>query len=378
MPQEPSRTESVQSGEVGQALLAQARTLPERLARLQGTQLHQSIGILFLAALVFRFFDPISRVLLIAFVGIIVAMALNALVVRIPVRRGLATTIVTLAILAVLAAGIWIGLHFILPQLRAFLSDLPNVQARLEQWEAQAVAALGVEVDLIGGATEMLFEDPVGTATSLLTRAFGILEMVGLAILVFFGAVFAVAKPNEQLLTPLLRAVPSERRAAYRRMLSRMAERLVGWLRGTLLSMLIIGVVSAAAFWIIGVPYAFLLGAWVGLIEIIPIVGPWIGGATVVLVTLVFEPELLLWVVIAIMAIQQIEGTLIRPFVMSGTAHLHPFVTLLGLLLFAAMFGLLGALLALPLLLAIGTAIEVFWIEETIHTADEEIQPMVE
>jgi predicted PurR-regulated permease PerM len=213
---------------------------------------------------------------------------------------------------------------------------------------------------------------------TLLAEAIGILEIAGLAVLVFFGAIFAVAKPNEQLLDPLMRTIPRDRRPAYRRMLSRMATRLVGWLRGTVLSMLIIGAVSALAFWLIGVPYPFLLGAWVGLIEIIPVVGPWIGGFTVILVTLTFQPDLLLWVVIAVLAIQQIEGNLVRPFVMSGSAELHPFVTLLALLLFGTMFGLLGALLALPLVLALATAVEVLWVEETIGTHEDDIEPLVE
>jgi putative permease len=360
------------------SIIAEARRLPERLSRLQGASLYRAIGLLFLAALVFRFFDPISRVTLIAFVGVIVAMALNAIVVRLPVSRGIATIIVSLAVLLGLAGAVWAAIRWLLPQLRAFIGDLPNVQAQVEEWEAQLMTMLGIEMELIGGVTEMLLENPFGTAMSLLSQAFGILEIVGLAVLVFFGAIFAVAKPNEQLLNPMMRAIPRDRRPAYRRMLKRMAERLVGWLRGTLISMAIIGAVSAIAFWVIGVPYAILLGFWVGLIEVIPIIGPWIGGVTVILVTLVFDPGLILWVVIAIMAIQQIEGNVVRPFVMSGAAELHPFVTLIGLLLFGTMFGLLGALLALPLLLAIGTAIEVLWIEETIGTDSDEIPPLVE
>jgi predicted PurR-regulated permease PerM len=64
--------------------------------------------------------------------------------------------------------------------------------------------------------------------------------------------------------------------------------------------------------------------------------------------------------------------------VMSESAKLHPFVTLLALLLFASMFGLLGAVLSLPLVLAIGTMVEVFWVEETIDAGDHEIEPIVE
>jgi putative permease len=344
---------------------------------LQGGRIYKAIWLLFVVAIIFRFFDPLVRVALIALVGIVIAMALNSVITRIPLSRGISTIIVTFGILGALAGLVWVGITAIVPQFRALISDLPAIEARVLEWEADLARMLGTDIELIGDASEAVLQDPMGTATAVMAGAFGVLELVGLVVLIFFGAISAVAKPNDQLLNPLLRTIPSDRRPAYRRMMNRMAERLVGWLRGTLLSMIIIGIVSALAFWLIGVPYPFLLGLWVGLVEIIPIVGPWIGGVVVILVTLLHDPGLILWVVIAVLAIQQIEGNLVRPFVMAGAAELHPFVTLLALLLFGSMFGLLGALLALPLVLAIGTAIEVLWVEETIETGDDDIEPMV-
>jgi putative permease len=352
-------------------------TTADRLALLLGGRLYRGIGLLLLAALIFRFFDPLARVTLIALVGIIIAMALNTLISRIPLSRGISAGLVAVGVLGAVAGLVWVFVAMVVPQFRAFINDLPNIQATLEGWESDLGEMLGTDIELLGDASEAVLADPFGTATAVLAGAFGVLEIVGLMVLVFFGAIFAVAKPNDQLLNPIMRTIPRERRPAYRRMMSRMAERLVGWLRGTLLSMLIIGVVSAIAFWLIGVPYPFLLGAWVGLVEIIPIVGPWIGGAVVILVTLLHDPGLIVWVIVAVLAIQQIEGNLVRPFVMAGAAELHPFVTLLALLLFGSMFGLLGALLALPLVLAIGTAVEVLWVEETIGTHEDDIEPMV-
>jgi predicted PurR-regulated permease PerM len=360
------------------AVAAEARRLPERLATLLGARLYRAAALVFLFALLFRFFDAITRVLLIAFVGVIVAMALNALVTRLPLRRGLATVLVALALLALIGIALWQGVALLLPQIRGLAADLPAMRERLEAWEARLHEQTGLDVQLMGQPLETLLADPVGMLMTLLARAFGVLELLGIAVLVLFGAFFVVARPNEQLLDPLMRAVPRERRPAVRRAMGRLAERLVGWLRGTLLSMLIIGTISALAFWLVGAPYPWLLGVWVGLVEIIPIVGPWIGGATAVLVTLFYDPTTALWVAVAVLAIQQLEGNLIRPFVMAGAAELHPFVTLLALLLFSAMFGFLGALLALPLALVLGTLVEVFWVEETLHAAEDAIDPVVD
>jgi putative permease len=354
------------------------RLSPDRLAVLLGKRLYMAIGLIFLAALVFRFFDAISRVLLIAFVGIIVAMAFNAIVTKIPLRRGIATALVAVVTMGLIAAGVYFGISLLMPQIRALAADLPAIQATVLSWEEWLRQETGMELELIGDTVEMLLADPFGVAIAVLSQAAGILEIVGIGVLVLFGALFVVAKPNEMLLNPMLRAIPTERRPAYRRMMTRMAERLVGWLQGTLISMVIIGVLSALAFWITGAPYWLLLGVFVGIVEIIPIVGPWIGGAVAVATTAFFDPQAALWVAVAVLIIQQVEGNIVRPFVMAGSAELHPFVTLLALLLFGAMFGFLGALLALPLTLAIGTIIEVLWVEETIETDREEIRPLVQ
>jgi predicted PurR-regulated permease PerM len=112
--------------------------------------------------------------------------------------------------------------------------------------------------------------------------------------------------------------------------------------------------------------------------NIVPIVGPWIGGLVAVAVTLFADPMTALWVTLAVLVIQEIESNIIRPIVMSGSAQIHPFVTLLALLLFGSIFGIIGAVLSLPLALAIGTMIQVLWVEETLHAGGDEIEPVVD
>ena len=372
------RTPRIETGRAAAAVAAETHRLPERLAPVLGKRLYAAVGLLVLGALLLRFFEPLTRVLLIAFVGVILAMAFHAVVKRIPLPRGVATALVALVTMGLGVLAVWQGMRLLLPEVRALATDLPGIQAQLEGWQGELQEATGMEVDLIGGPAEALLENPVGAATALVWQAFGVLEIAGIALLVLFGAFFVVAKPNEQLLDPLLRAIPHARRPAFRRMLDRMSVRLLGWLRGTLISMAIIGALSGLAFWVAGAPYPLLLGVWVGLVEIIPVVGPWIGGATAVLVTLIHSPQAALYVAIAVLVIQQVEGNLVRPFVMSGAAELHPFVTLIALLLFGAVFGFLGALLALPITLALATVVEVFWVEETLGAGDEEIEPAVE
>jgi len=354
--------------------------LIERLATELGARMYRAVGLIFLLAVIFRYLDAVIHVILIAFVGVILGIAFNAAIARIPLRRGYATILLALATLAVLAASVWFGISILAQQIRSLAQDMPSILASLEEWEVWLQGQIGLDVELLGDRGQQILGSALGGVSggALLSGAFGALEVLAVSVLVLVGAFFLVAKPNEQLLNPLMRAVPRHRRPAVTRIFSRTGERLSGWLWGTLLSMLIIGVLSSVAFYFIGAPYPILLGVIVGLFDIIPLVGPWIGGLIAVFVTLVHDPSLALWVALTVLVVQEVEGNLIRPVVMSESAKLHPFVTLLALLLFASMFGLLGAILSLPLVLAIGTVVEVLWVEETLGAGDDRIAPLVE
>jgi predicted PurR-regulated permease PerM len=350
------------------------------LARRVGERMYRTAALLFLFAILYRYFDAIVHVILIAFVGAILGIAFTAVVTRLPVGRKVGTAILALATLAAIGLGVWFAVTVLAREIRGLVADMPGIMASMDEWETWLEELTGLDLELIGPTLQRAFSEFFGgmEGGAMIAGAFGVVELVAMTLLVLVGAFFIVAKPNEQLLNPLLRTVPREKRDAWRRMFSLLGERLSGWLWGTLLSMLIIAAISSLVFWLLGVPHPILLGTLIGLLDIIPLIGPWIGGAIAVVVTLFYDPGLALWVVIAVVAIQEVEGNLVRPMVMSESAELHPFVTLLALLLFGAMFGLMGAILALPLTLAIGTAVQVLWVEETIGTDEDEIEPLVE
>lgn len=354
-------------------------TDPQRLA-VQPAHLYKFAGLLFLLALTFRFFDSISRVLLIIYAAAILAVALNALVRRIPLERRWTAALIGIVLLAVISAATWFGGAALIRQVRGLVEAFPEMERELTEQADWLRSQLGLDVQLVSERTrEMVrafFADLGGR--EMLGRAGGLLEWLMVPVLIFFGGIFATANPNDHLLVPLLRVVPADRRDTFTRMFRLLGDRLTGWVKGQMISMTTVGALATLAFYLLGVPYALLFGVINGLAEFVPIIGPWVGGIPAIVVAFLEDPMKGLWTALAILAIQQVESQLITPLVMASAAEVHPFVTIFAIVLFGSLFGFLGILLALPLVLLIWTIVETLWVERAIDTHDDPIPPVVE
>jgi predicted PurR-regulated permease PerM len=131
---------------------------------------------------------------------------------------------------------------------------------------------------------------------------------------------------------------------------------------------LIIGTSAGVGIWLLGAlgwlpggqKYALLFGAWAAVTELIPYLGPWLGAIPPFLYALVVHPVSALWVALLFLFIHQIEGHVVVPNVMGSALRLHPLLVIFGLLAGGEIYGLPGALVALPLLAAGRAAWEFF------------------
>jgi predicted PurR-regulated permease PerM len=129
-----------------------------------------------------------------------------------------------------------------------------------------------------------------------------------------------------------------------------------GYVRGQVLFSLIMGTSAAIALWIFGVigifpegqTYAAFFGAFYGLMEFVPYIGPIIGPAPAVLVALFNDPVSALWVVLLFVCLQQLEGHFVAPQVFRLSLRINPIVIILSLLIGYQLYGIIGALVALP------------------------------
>jgi predicted PurR-regulated permease PerM len=345
----------------------------------QPQHLYKAIGLFFVLALLFHFFSEIAQTLLLVYGAAILAVALNPITRRIPLQRGWVAGLVGLLVLASVGLVLWLGVPALMGQLRGLADQASAFQQRFDQWGEWLRQQTGLNVHLVGEQTTRQLQQALGGigTEQIFGRARGLLEIILVPLIILVGGLYALAKPNDRLLVPLLRVVPAGSRPAYVRMLRLLGERLFGWIRGTLLAMLAVGLLSTLALWLIGVPYWLLLGLIIGIVEFIPLAGPWIGGIPAVAIAFFDDPTKGLWTAVAILAIQQIESNLITPWAMSTAAKIHPLVTLFALILFGSIFGFLGILLAVPLVILFWTLVEVLWVEETLDTERDPIPDVV-
>ena len=151
-------------------------------------------------------------------------------------------------------------------------------------------------------------------------------------------------------------------------MLRSMEHALASYVRGQALLSLIIGASAGFGLWVLAAlgllphaqQYALLFGVVVAITEVIPYLGPWLGAIPPLVYALVVHPISAIWVALLFLGIHQIEGHVVVPNVMGNALRLHPLLVIFGLAAGAEVYGLLGALIALPFL-AVARAIWEFF-----------------
>ena len=137
---------------------------------------------------------------------------------------------------------------------------------------------------------------------------------------------------------------------------------LGSFVRGQLLVSFIVGVASSIGMWAIDLPFWLLIGILAGVLNLIPFLGPVVGGAVAVIVALLNgDPWQAFWAVLIMVGIQQVDNHVITPMVQRARVNLSPFVIVLALVVGGALAGLLGVLIAVPVTAAIRILAGHFW-----------------
>lgn len=143
-------------------------------------------------------------------------------------------------------------------------------------------------------------------------------------------------------------------------LLTQLNNNLKSYVHGTLLIMFILFVFQSIALWIAGLEAPMVFGLFCAVTNVIPYIGPYIGGIPAVIVGLSISPMTGLFVLIAVVLAQTLESYFLQPVVMGKTMKLHPVTILIGLLIFGSFFGILGMILATPVISICKTIFQFF------------------
>lgn len=163
----------------------------------------------------------------------------------------------------------------------------------------------------------------------------------------------------------LIQLMPAHKRNLLVKILREMRRETAGYLRGQLMVSLVVGGLTALGLLLCGVPGWLLLGTAMGILELIPYVGPFLGGVLVFLFAWQEGISRLLWAMGVVLLVQQLEGGMLSPQLMSDATRLHPVVVLLCVMLGGTVGGVAGILLAVPVILCVRAALRVFCLQRS-------------
>ena len=222
----------------------------------------------------------------------------------------------------------------------------------------------------------------LNVATGVLGGVFGIFGAIFNLLVLVIVAIYLLLE-RERITNALLRTIPGTVRDQSLGLFHAVEETLIKYLRGQILLCLIMGVIGwAIMFFTVG-EYALLIGAWVGITEIIPVLGAFLGAIPAVLIALlVKEGGFTMALIVAglFLIAQQVEGNILVPRVQGGSTGVHPLWVLFGTLAGTALYGIIGAIFAVPVVAIVAATIRYLrttlaferWSRPPLEPAEEE------
>ncbi len=304
----------------------------------------------------------VQLVLVIMLLSLVFATAIQTPVDALEHRR-IPRPLAILLVYAALIAAITVLFLVLSPAVREqavmFRTEAPESLAELrEAWLGSNIALLSGPGQQLLGRGIAFIEDPSlaagipvpqGAAVGLLTGLGG--GLIGLVTVLIISFYYLMEKA--WLRRIVLRTASPETRIRVSKTWDEVEQKVGGWLRGQLTLVLIIGIAATVGYGLMGISFWPLLGLWAGMTEIVPILGPWIGGIPAVIIALTQGWEKALLVVGFILVLQMTENAILVPRVMRGAVGLTPLAVFIAILTGTELAGVAGALLAIPVAAAI-------------------------
>ena len=333
-----------------------------------GRTVYGGIGLVFALLLGGYFVYSITGVVLAFLLTILFSIILSAPVNYLH-RRGLGRTWGMLAVIAAFAVVLYLFGLAVVPAVEAQSYQLVAAfPALVEEALAlfnrvQGFFGLGARVSLNGESFSELGQQVLtgGAVSTAAGVGLTVATAVSLGLVVLIATIYMVIRP-EPWVEGFISLFPAGWRQRTREVLWELYHTVQRWFIGQLAAMTFIGVFWAVSLSVIGVPFALLLGIFSGLISFIPYLGATISVVLPVLLALISEPFTVVYVILAFVVIQQIEGNILQPLLMSRAVDLHPALVIFAILTMGTLFGIVGVFVAVPLVAVLQVLVRELWV----------------
>ncbi len=304
--------------------------------------------------LLFTFLKVLSPL----FIGFIIAWLLDPIVKKMN-ENGIPRIGGSLIVYAVFLVFIYVFLRIFIPtlytQINDLISTLPSIIDKFKGFADEFVAEISIsgfdlsnfKDNLFSGVGNYLVDFTNSLPTTIVSVLGNLVSGIG-TILISLVVGLYMLFDFDAISKHFLELVPNKNRYEIEILLLDIGKEVRKTISGTLLVALMVFICDTIGFAVVGLKAPLLFGIFCGLTDLIPYIGPYIGGAAAVIVAFSQGSITGIAVLIICVVVQLVENYILQPIVMSKTTHLHPVTIMIGLLVFSHYFGIIGMVIATP------------------------------
>ena len=328
---------------------------------LAGTILLKELG-------AFKFLGGVLNVLAPLFIGFVVAWLFAPLVDRLTkkgISRIFASMIVYVIFIVFLLVFFRIFIPIIYNELNELIKTLPSILSKItdfinnifDKLDTEAFDMEAVKTNVLDAITKYGTSISSNLPTTIVSLMSNLVSGLGT---IFFGLIIGLYMlfDFDNVTNLLLKIIPVKHQVEVASLVEKIGSEVRKCVNGTLLVACMVFVCDTIGFGIIGLKSALLFGLFCGITDLIPYIGPYLGTAVATVVGLTQSPLIGLGVFIIACIVQLIESYVLQPIVMSKATNLHPVIIICGLLIFGHFFGIVGMVLATPIMSVIKVIFE--------------------
>lgn len=320
---------------------------------------------------ILKFILNFLKILSPLFIGLLIAWLLDPIV-KILTNKGMKRTIAViltyLSFLIVLYLIVSTMVPMITHQINDFVATLPNVLNTIKEWVNDIFKNLNSgstydfsttkteifnSIEKFGtNITENLPDFFVGMVKSLVS----FIGIISISIVIGFYMLFDFNGINNKMIS----FVPKKYRKDMAALTNKINTSLRGYVQGVLIDCVVVFTLTSIAYAIIGLKAPLLFGLIFGITNVIPYVGPYLGGSAAAIVGFTQGTATGIIIIVVLVIMQFFDGNFFQPYIMNKTMKLHPVTIIISLLIFGSLFGIIGMILAAPIIATLKTLFSFF------------------